>query len=379
MKKFALSAGCAVLALGILAGCSSAKPTTGTGAPTGGSTGGTVPAAATDLIKIASQPQPWQGPLSGPLGAKNKFVVSIPCGLAARGCARFDVGVKAAAKVLGWRVLTIDPNFDPNKANAAIRQAISLKADAIAVGAVDPALIKNSIAAARSAGIVVVQTGDGHDFDPLTPDGVNYDVGMKGPTAGQWEAAKICSDLGAKGKVMMLEDKQFQILEQRIDNAVSWLKDNCPAVKTDVKLVTATDVGTVIQSKVKALLASNPDVGALLVAGDPPASDIIPMLRETQSKVRLYACDAGEQIIASIKAGGPVAATVGSAVEMAGWAQMDNINRLLQGASADKANQVVQIRLITADYTPPNGVEYDGDVDFATKYTQLWQTGKTTA
>jgi len=373
MKKFVMTLGASALVLGLLTACGT------TSSPSGSSgtdaAGGEVPAEVTDLATVSAEPQPWAGPTTSPALAKDKFIVSIPCGLAAAGCARIDEGVHAAAEAAGWQVQTIDPANDQNKMNAAIQQAISLGADGIALNSIEPALIQSAVAAARQAGLMVVNANAGREDDPVTDTSVQHDVSLQGVKQGNMIAATICVDTGGSADVMILQDKQFNLVNQRVEGTQDYLT-NCPGITSQVQAIAINDLGTVLQSKVKALLGSNPDTTAVVSPSDAFTPDVISAIQQAglADKVKVYSMDGNAQVVANIVAGGPAIASVGGALQMEGWAQVDNLNRLFAGEST--VDDGIPIRVINADNAPAGG-EYDGDVDYQAKYTELWTTGAT--
>jgi ribose transport system substrate-binding protein len=344
-------------------------------APSGQSTsvGAAVPAAVTDLVASAAQAQPWQGPTTSPPIAKGLFVVAIPCSMAS-GCSRWDDGVLAAGKELGWRVQTIDPVFDPAKMNQAILQAVDLGANAIVTWTVDPTLVASSVAIARSKGIIVLSGGVGDEAAPITADGSQHEVSLHGTTQGQWIAAKACEDTNAQGKVLIVTDPSYNVLTQRVDAAKDYLAKNCPNMTVKVEQVSANDVGTVLQNKISALVQTNPDLTSLITPVDLFTTDILVALQQlSNSAIKVYSIDGDPSSIQNIADGGSVHATVGSALEWGGWASMDNVNRLAQGQPVNTDDQVPN-RLITDAFIPTDST-YRGDVDYKAMYSQLWTTG----
>ncbi|MEZ2389686.1 sugar ABC transporter substrate-binding protein [bacterium RCC_150] len=368
MKKPMLVIALAAIAT-VLSGCG----TTAVPSAQSSASGGEVPAAVADLVKTAGASQPWQGPETSPLSKKNALVVSIPCSLAS-GCSRVDDGVHAAGKALGWQVKTIDPAFDPAKMNQAIQQAIDLHADAIVAWTVDPKLVASSVAAARAAGIVVVGGGNGQEDAPVTKDGFQHGVSLHGEIQGQWVAAQACSDLNAKGDVVIISDPSYDILTQRVEATKAYFAKNCPNITVKVEQVSANDVGTVLQNKVSSIVQRTPELRGLITPVDLFTTDVNVALQQLgNDNVKVYSIDGDAPSVENIAKGGRVAASVGSALEWAGWATMDNVNRLLQGKPANSDDHVPN-RMVTKSFIPDN-FRYRGDLDYTAKYKKLWETG----
>ncbi|GAA1930970.1 hypothetical protein GCM10009775_23900 [Microbacterium aoyamense] len=348
-----------------------------TDTPSGGGTdapAGDVPQAIVDMAAAAAEPQTYDGPTTSPDITTDVTVVSIPCSMAAAGCARWDAGVHAAADVLGWDVQTIDPAFDPTKTNDAFQQAINMGADAVVMISIDPALVSNSIAAARQAGIVVVSAGAGYEDDPYTDDGIQYDVSAHGPEQGEWIGAVACNALGGAGNVMTFIDEQFKLVQQRMAGVDKSLAE-CPGITTKQEQISAADLGTVLQGKVAAMLQANPDVNAVIVPADAFTTDFLVALQQIgRNDVSVYSMDANENIVENVADGGAVKGTIGVALEWQGWATLDNVNRLLADGTTTENHDGVQIRLVSEAFIP-EGNQYTGDSDFEAIYTELWTTG----
>jgi ribose transport system substrate-binding protein len=368
MKKATAFVGLAIGAM-VMSGCGS----TAGGSDDSSTSGGDVPAAVTKLVDEASKPQAWQGPTTSPPALKGKFIVSIPCSMAA-GCSRWDAGVHAAGKALGWKVQTIDPAFDINKMNQAIEQAINLKADAIVTTTVDPAWVASSVAAARRKGIVVLSSAVGYEDAPIKANGFQHEVSLHGVRQGEWLAAQTCADIGAKGHVIIVNDPSFNILKQRVKATTEYFSKNCPKIKVTVEKISAQDVGTVLQNKVSALVQKNPDLKALITPVDIFTTDIVTVLQQLGNKdIKVYSIDGDPSSIHNVADDGAVKATVGSALEWEGWSSIDEVNRLLQGEPTIKDDGVPG-RMVTKKNIP-DGFKYKGDLDYEAMFTELWKTG----
>ncbi|MEU1183949.1 sugar ABC transporter substrate-binding protein [Streptomyces sp. NPDC005820] len=360
----------------VMSGCGTTAGTTAGTTDTQGSSGAGVPAAVKALVAEAGQPKPWKGPTTSPPMLKDKFIVSIPCSMASPGCARWDAGVHAAAKALGWKVLTIDPVFDTNKMNQAIQQAIDLHADAIVTTVLDPAWVASPLAAARRKGIVVLGGANGQEDVPITAEGFQHNMSLHGTQQGEWLAAQVCDDLNAEGHAIMITDPSFNVLTQRVDAVKSYLGKNCPKVSVKVEQVSANDVGTVLQNKVSAFVQRNPDVKALISPVDLFATDVSTALQQLGNHdVKVYSIDGNPDVIRNIDSGGSIRATVGSALEWEGWSTIDDVNRLLQGKPAPDDDGVPG-RMVTKDYIPKD-FTYTGDIDYKAMFLKLWKTGST--
>lgn len=343
--------------------------------PSGGSSSAeAVPQELKDLVEQGQGAvSEWPGPKEGPVAEKGKFVVSIPCARVAYGCARIDDGVKAAGKALGWKVLSIDPKGDPEKASEAVLQAVRLKADGIVVGALDPALIKSAIAKARKAGIPVV--------DPVaarepSPTGINHDVKINGDKQGELLGAYIVTASDGKAQLGIMDDEEFPHQALRTGGIKKSLSkcSGCKIVGQSNFVV--SDIGTKLGPKAQAFLQANPDMDWLSVAFDAAASDVVVANQQTGAKqVKVVSMDGNPQNLDFIEQG-KQDATVAAPLDWAGWAAVDNINRIIQDQEPVDDDGIPS-RLVTKDNIADFKENGFGPVDYEAKYAELWKTGKT--
>jgi ABC-type sugar transport system substrate-binding protein len=333
-----------------------------------------VPASLVEIVKKGQGTiSSWPGPTTGPVAPKSKLIMSIPCARVAYGCARIDDGVKAAGKALGWRVLSVDAKGSPDTASQAIQQAIQQKADGIVVGAMDPALIKTAIAKARKAGIPVV--------DPVaarepSPTGINHDIKIHGDKQGELLGAYIAVESGGKANLGIMDDKEFPHQALRTGGIKRSL-DACSGCKiVGQSDFVVTDIGTQLGPKSQAFLQANPSIDWLSVAFDAAASDVVVANRQTGArKVNIVSMDANPQNIDFIEQGQQTA-TVGAPLDWAGWAAVDNLNRIISGEQPVEDDGIPS-RLVTKENVADFRKNGYGPVDYAERYAELWKTGKT--
>ena len=356
-----------VVIIAFLAGCSSA-----TGGATAGGGASAVPAALSDLVTSAMKPiETWTGPTTGPIAKAGISVVSIPCAGAAYGCAEIDRGVIAAAKVLGWHVLSIDPKGDPAAASAAIRQAIQIKANAIVLGSWNATVLKVPIAEARAAGIIVINAVD---VAPLAADGPNHNITIQGEMAGEILGAYMVVHSKGTAQVGLMNDEEFpnQFLRAAGIKKSLALCTGCAVIGASNFAV--TEIGTTLTAKSQAFIQANPKMNWLWVAFDAAASDVVIGAGQAgASKVSIGSMDGNPQNIDFIAAGKETASVVEN-LQWTGWASMDNINRILNGQEP-ATDDGIAIRLITADNVADFKANGIGPIDYQGIYTKLWTTG----
>ncbi len=127
---------------------------------------------------------------------------------------RYAQGVEKAGAVLGWKVRVIDGRGDPGAWNGAILSAIAAKSDGIVLAAVPPLLVGDALKRAQDAHIPVVSV---FNPKPTVDDGIVAFVRPDHVAQGQLAAQWVAADSGGKAKVLLVEDKEFAELNQRVE------------------------------------------------------------------------------------------------------------------------------------------------------------------
>jgi ribose transport system substrate-binding protein len=350
------------------------------GSSTGGAVDG-IPAAIAaqneKLLTDALAPfTEFPGPKDGPAAAKDKFVVSIPCSLAAAGCVRMDNGVKAAAAAMGWKELTIDPAFDTNKTIQAIEQAIRVKADAIFLGSIAPTAFQVQVDEARKAGITVIGLANSYP-DPTTGN-ASYDISIRPDVQSQMMGAWLTKAYGGKAVVAAFTNNENPILEVRTKSFQDYAAA-CPAcLKIAVEQpFTTPQTSTTFPSTVQSVIAAHRDVNVAWIAYDGAAASAVPALRETgvtPDKLSVVSMDGDQQNVQWIHDGNYQSATIAVPLEWVGWAAVDEANRAFNKVDFVPPN--IPLRLIDKDNADKYlEAGFTGDYDYQSAYKKLWGVG----
>jgi ribose transport system substrate-binding protein len=328
------------------------------------------------LVKEATAPiSKFPGPTEPAPAAKGKFVVSIPCSLAAAGCKRMDEGVKAAAKAIGWKELTIDPQSDTNKTVQAIEQAIRIHADAIFLGSIDPKSYQAQVNDARKAGVVVITLANSY-LDPTTGN-VSYDVSIRPELQAKMMGGWLTQQYKGKANLAMFTDEENPILRGREKGSDEYL-ESCPACySVEVKQpFTIASLETTLPTSVKGTLTSHPDVNVAWIAFDGAAAAGIPAMEQAglAEKVKAVSFDGDAENVQWIAEGHINEATIAVPLEWVGWAGVDEANRAFDGKEFAEEN--IPLRLIDEE----NAAKYEsagftGDYDYEGAFEGLWGVG----
>ncbi|GAA3704852.1 substrate-binding domain-containing protein [Arthrobacter ginkgonis] len=303
---------------------------------------------------------------------KDKFVVGIPCAYAAEGCKRGVDAVAEAAKELGWRYQMIDPAGDPDKMRAAVRTAIQLKADGIFLGATPPAVVKDDVAAARAAGIKVVNM-----YEPAPEDFADANSLQDHPLAGRWNAAYLAVATQGGAKVITINDPEFVSVVEWNQGFVDGLKELCSTCEITKEInFQIANLQTQVPTEFQAVLQANPTANAVWAAYDPVALAITPVIKRSpqDGKISIVSHNGDAAALDAIKAGDqPFKGSVGYSIEWQSYAAVDQMIRLFAGNLPEELKLVnVPEKLLTQESITT--VPWDGDLDWKSEYKKLWKT-----
>ncbi len=359
--------GIALVSALLLAGCSA-----GGGGDGGGTSG---PAADTskaqEVVKEASAKNTdFKFPEQSVPAAKGLSVVAIPCSYAAEGCKRAADGVKDAASVLGWKYQMIDPAGDPEKMREAIRTAVQIHADAIFLAATPPDVVKDDVKAARAAGVIVLNMLE------VAPDGfADATAEVDRTLQGKWAAAYLTVATKGTGKVIVINDPEYNSIVNEHTGLIEGLKELCPGCKVvrDFNFQIA-NLQTQVPTEFQATLTANPDANAVWTSYDPVAEAILPVIdrADRTDSMTVVSHNGDEAALKYIKADNAAfKATIGFSDEWLAFASVDQLLRIKAGTITDAERKVYgPMKLLTKESI--TDIPWLGDIDWRSKYLALW-------
>jgi len=345
------------------AGCSA-----GTSA-TNGATKAVVNDAAQKLIAEASQKiTVWSGPAKGPAAAPPKTIGVISCAQGAEGCVREAQGVTEAAKAIGWKVINIDGQGDPQRQLAGMNSLLDQHVDAIVLGSISAASIGDGMQRAKSmkVPVIAVVSPDPKPFGGLTS------VGPDDNKAGRVLGAYVVSNGG--GNVAVFDHNENPAVADRGKGFRSELKSLGSTKILYDEAVTLSQIGPPEQQIMSAFLQSHPQgsVDWIYAGFDAMLAPLVQTAdRSGRKELKAVSIDGNLQNLAWIRAGTIEAATVAYPLEWAGWGAVDDLNRVFAGQNI--VDQGIPFRLLTKNNLPAVGQPFDGDYNFRAEYTKLWQ------
>lgn len=350
-----------------LSACSNGSDTSG---GTGGSSavasgGGSAQTVVDDAAKAITA---WSGPTQSPAAASGKTVGVISCAQGAEGCVREAKGVTEAATALGWKVINVDGQGDPQRQLAGMNSLLDQGANAIVLCSINAASIGDGMQRAKSKTVPVIAVVSP---DP-SPFGGLGNVGPNDKEAGQVLAAYISTQGG--GKVAVFDHNENPAVADRGKGLLAGLKGYGGTEIVYNEVVTLSQIGAPEQQIMSAFLQSHPSgsVDWLYAGFDAMLTPLIQSAqRAGRNDFKAVSIDGNLENLAFIRSGNIENATVGYPLEWAGWGAVDDLNRAFAGQ--EFVNEEIPFRLLTKGNLPAEGKAFEGDYDFRAQYKKLWK------
>ncbi|HEY3736284.1 MAG TPA: substrate-binding domain-containing protein [Jatrophihabitans sp.] len=249
------------------------------------SSGGSDPiaAATAELAKYAAVPAfTAPGDAIDISALKGKTIYSIPQSDANPFVSQTDASEKTLAESYGIKFVEYSTQGTPAEWQRGINQAISAKAAAIIINALDPKLVAPQIASAKAAGIPVI-SAQFYDVDGL--DKAQADLSaVRADNFG--EAAKLEADYaiqatGGKADVVVVENTEQQSTLDMLDAMKAEFAAKCPDCKAKYINVPSADWATKIQTEVQSAIVADPGVNWVIPIYDPMTQFVVPAIKAT--------------------------------------------------------------------------------------------------
>ena len=340
------------------------------------STAGSSASSKGDLTtadKLAAQwaQRPTQIPVSQPIGKPiptGKRIDFINCGVSA--CTSLYKNLNDAARTLGWTVKQINTTGTPESVQAAWKQAVTDKPDAVVASGFPRAVFSQQLKQLQQMKIPVLEAstddveGGGIDLILSKPK----DLGPEGQILASW----ITKDSGGKAHTLYVDLPVYNILKpvrQYFEQNYAKLCAGCKLDKIDIPL---TAIGKDVPDRVVSYLRAHPDVNyvayslGVLNVGVPAA------LRQAglANKVKTIVTVGDAENYQYIASGQSQAAMAFSNVETP-WVWVDALARTFTGQSiaVDRKAQL-PFMLITKN----NLISTSSEFPIVASYQQQWKT-----
>jgi ribose transport system substrate-binding protein len=281
-------------------------------------------------------------------------------------------GVEAAGEAAGVDITVFDGQNSTSRYSEGINQAIAQDADGIILMAVQPAVVKEDLAAAEAAGIQVLSTLNGDPDEPVadgTFGNLTADYTADGELMGRWAVY----DSGCAANVVVVQSSPVHVWDlaaQGIESAVTADCSDCSVKVLDIDPAKiATDTGTQLQTA----LQVDPDVNYVLPVWDSAMPYVAPAVLSSGTSAKVLAHDGISASLELIAAGTDQQGTVAMPPPgWIGWAAFDEVARAVTGAEIP--DYVIPTRLVTTENVGDGSV---ADVspnytDYEAAFTKAW-------
>jgi ribose transport system substrate-binding protein len=381
--------GLAMLATGVLAaavaGCGGGSKDNSSTAATGNATAAATSAtdagvayAKAQIAKARAVPQfvaPGP-PISDISKVKGKKIFVIPQQSDVSIIA--DVGkiMKGIAQQAGAQYIDCPNQGRPDQWAQCVNQAVAQKVDVIVLNfAPDPLVLQPQLAKAQAAGIPVVMNHLYDEGDALPPK-VDAQVAVGFNRAARLEADWMIADSNGKANVLALPAMEVHPSKGIIDSIKDEFAKHCPACKLTTINIPLVDAATKTQSTVQSALVKDPTINYVNPTYDFAVQYVAPAITAARAtgKVKVVTWNGTDFALKMLKQG-QVSMDVGEAPDWLGWANMDQIFRVLAGdkpvANEHTAQRVWDSTNIAQAGNPPGGGVGYGDA-YKSGYEKLW-------
>jgi ribose transport system substrate-binding protein len=383
ISRFAVLLAGVVMLIGVAAcGSSDSNADSSTPGSSGAAKGGGADVAAAKAIvdaHLGIQKFTPPGPAFDASKAKGKTVYEIPVSSNVPFNVLTGDAMKRALEPLGVKVVIAPTQGQPSQWVQGMNQAISAKADAIAILGMDPQAIGPQIKAAKDAGIPTIED---HFIDAKHPDPKGYEnVAARIPApyfdAGQLSAAYAIMDKGADTNAIIVTSEDILSAGDVVTGIQDEFKQHCPACKVSVVNVPFNDWASKMQTAVQSALVKNPNANYIIPVFDGMVQFAAPAVQAAgaDNRVKIASYNATPSVLRMMQEGHVIAMNSGESYDWLGYALADQILRVLTNTKPVDS-EGVPLRAFTKDNvdetgTPPAVNKGYGDA-YLSGYEKLW-------
>ncbi|MGO1183432.1 MAG: sugar ABC transporter substrate-binding protein [Micrococcaceae bacterium] len=330
-------------------------------------------AAGIDSQELQSIVDDYSAPLaeevpesSAPI-AEDKLMVLIPCNYASEACARGVDSAEEAAESLGWQTRMIDPGGNPENTRQAIDQAIQLGADGIFFTAAVADQLDSNLAAAREAGIVLINSMSPAD------DRFDLEIVPDEDATGKMSAAAIALDSDGEAKILVITDPAFSSVQARTAAFETWMGDLCETCEIVETLETQmTQLQSGLPPQVQATLTANPQIDYIWTyTGAATVATQATVERSANGEdIKMVAFDGNAANLDFIANDRNQFLDVIKPMEHTGYVAVNEMNRLFDEGVGEHETIEMPKRLVTKETLPE--LPWTGDTDWQQGFQQLW-------
>lgn len=327
-----------------------------------------------------SVPDKWSGPTSPTkVPGKPLKLALISCSSSLHGCVTPLTGAAEAAGHLGWKTTIYDGGGSPAAWNKVLLNAVASGADAILFTSINPLLIQQGLAAAKTAGIPVLAASSGSsDPNPTVaiPAGKVWpllDVSQSFVDTGRQMADWVVKDSGGKANILVLTDKEYTS-GVSMPGAVDEINKRCPDCVMSTFDFLGANVGTNLANQTVDYLRTHPDINYVIAPYDPAAAVIVPAMAQAGiTNVKLCSLLGDQQNIEFIRSGQIQTCDAAYDNYYTGWAMVDQLMRYLNKQPfATPLGENTPSVLLDKSNLPASGSDWLTSIDYKSQYLSLW-------
>ena len=347
LRRAAVVVAATALSVGLLTACSHVgADTSSSGTKSTGLTANQKAAAA--KITAASGKPTFAANPSFDMGSlKGKKVVILTSTNAVPFVANIAKGAAEAAAAVGWTTSSVDGKGSVTEWSRVVNQAVSQKVDGIITVGASPSQFKPAVAAAKAAGIPLVDvlTAD-QEKDPLI-DGTFSHVSISFYDSGALQADYVIANGTPDAHVLVLGDNEFPGEVTRVQGMKDEFAKLCPKCTVTVQDTQVANLGTTLQTTTQTLLRRDPKIKWVMPTYDGQGLYVVAGIKAAglASSVKVVGSDAVASNLDLVKKGDVQVADVGEPDIQSGWAGVDMLGRALAGQSPVKPN--IPLRVFT--------------------------------
>jgi ribose transport system substrate-binding protein len=325
------------------------------------------------------------GPAFDASKAKGKTIVNISLNSTVPFNQIVDAAMEEAGKAAGVKVVQFTNQGQVSQWIQGMDSAIGQKADAIVLeGSPDPKLLGPQIAAAKKAGIPVIST---HLYDESYIDAARKDlpdlaafVDAHHYSAGTLMADYAIAHSGGNVNAYFVTSNEVQPAAGIASAFKDELALRCPdTCKAEIVNIPISDWATKVATQVQTALLKDPTINYMVPVFDGMTPQLVTGITQAgkTGAVKIIAYNGTASVMQMIQDKNLVVAEIGEPLEWLGWANMDQVLRVLAGEEPI-ASEMTPLRLFDASNIDDAGSPvsqkdgYGDPEEFKNGYRTLW-------
>lgn len=327
------------------------------------------------------------GPAFDASKAAGKTVFNIPLSSEVPFLQVIDEAMMQVADTYGINFIEFPTQGQPSQWVQGIDQAIAQGVDVIVLqGAPDPRVLQPQLEQAKAAGIPVIITHIWDETVPLPPN-VTASVSVPFKTAARLEADFQIADSNGDANVLIVTSSEVVPSDGIVEAIQDEFATRCPDCKTKVVNVPVVDWATKIQTEVQSAIVADPDLNYVIPIYDSMSQFAVPGVEaaDAADRVSIATFNGTPFVLQFLQEGSPVKMDVGENLSWIGWANMDQVMRVLAGEPpvleppVPEGQSYLVLRVfdeanIDETGTPPEVDQGYGNA-YIDGYTELWGGG----